>query len=85
MNEIVQIISTVGFPIVAVIGMGYFFFDIWTKQDVRTKEREDKMFELVRDLSSKLAEIGQIVDKNTEVLVVLTEKVAQLEEQIHKE
>lgn len=82
MNEIVQVISTVGFPIVAVIGMGYFFFVVWKTQETRNTEREDKLMELIRELSTNLANIGRIVEENTKELAVLSEKVEQIEHKI---
>lgn len=84
MQDIVQIISTVGFPIVAVIGMAYFFMQMWTAQNKQNVAREEKLMNLVRDLSQNLAEIGRIVDENTKVLAILTERVSELEEEIKR-
>lgn len=82
MEEVVQMISTVGFPIIAVMGMGYFYFVMWKAQNDRNSQREDKLMELIRELSTNLANIGRIVDENTKVLAVLSEKVEQIEEKI---
>lgn len=82
MEEIVQMISTVGFPIIAVLGMGYFYFVMWKTQDARNSEREDKLMALIRELSTNLANIGRIVDENTKVLAILSEKVEQIEQKI---
>lgn len=84
MDEMVQIISTVGFPIVAVIGMAYFFMQMWSSQNSQNVAREEKLMNLVRDLSQNLAEIGRIVDENTKVLAILTERVTELEEEIRR-
>ena len=84
MNEIVQMISTVGFPIIAVIGMAYFFMQMWNAQNNQNVAREEKLMSLVRDLSQNLAEIGRIVDENTKVLAILTERVSELEEEIKR-
>ena len=84
MNEIVQMISTVGFPIIAVIGMAYFFMQMWNAQNNQNVAREEKLMNLVRDLSQNLAEIGRIVDENTKVLAILTERVTELEEEIRR-
>ena len=84
MNEIVQMISTVGFPIIAVIGMAYFFMQMWNAQNNQNVAREEKLMNLVRDLSQNLAEIGRIVDENTKVLAILTERVSELEEEIKR-
>ena len=40
MEEIIQMISTVGFPIVAVIGMGCFFYKMWLMLEENNKTRE---------------------------------------------
>ena len=85
MQEIVQIISTVGFPIVAVIGMAYFFYRMWTQQTEQNEKREEMLMSLIRELSTNLADLGRIVDENTKVLAVLTEKVETLENKIDRE
>lgn len=85
MDDIVQMISTVGFPIVAVVGMAYFFFRMWTQQTQQNEKREDTLMNLIRDLSLNLAELGRIVDENTKVLAVLSEKVEKLEDKIDGE
>lgn len=85
MQEIVQIISTVGFPIVAVIGMAYFFYRMWTQQTEQNEKREEMLMNLIRELSTNLADLGRIVDENTKVLAVLTEKVETLENKIDRE
>lgn len=84
MDEIVQMISTIGFPIVAVIGMAYFYMRMWTAQNEQNVMREEKLMALVRELSQNLANIGRIVDENTKVLAILTERVSELEEEIKR-
>lgn len=82
MNDIVQIISTVGFPIVAVMGMSYFFMMMWKAQNEQNVRREEELMNIVRDLSGKLADLGRIVDENTKMLVVLSEKIESVENKI---
>ena len=82
MDEIIQMISTVGFPIVAVIAMGYCFYKILLNQEVRNKEREERLMDLIRDLSTKLAELGRIIDDNSKRVAVLSEKVEAVEHKI---
>lgn len=84
MDEIMSMISTIGFPIVAVIGMAYFFMKAWVAQNQQNVQREEKLMELIRDLSQNLANIGRIVDENTKVLAILTERVTNLEEEIKR-
>lgn len=85
MNDIATLISTLGFPIVAVLGMAWFFYKMWSSQDVRNKEREENLMKLIRELSTNLAELGRIVDENTKVLAILTEKVETIEDKIKGE
>ena len=70
MEQWIQIISTVGFPIACVLAMGAFIFYIYkqtTKENAenmekvqaRCKEREDKLYEelkLSREVNSKAIE-----------------------------
>lgn len=82
MDEIVQMISTVGFPIVSVIAMGYCFYKILINQEIRNKEREETLMELIRDLSTKLADLGRIIDDNSKRVAILSEKVESMEDKI---
>lgn len=82
MEEIIQMISTVGFPIVAVVAMGYCFYKILINQEIRNKEREETLMELIRDLSTKLADLGRIIDDNSKRVAILSEKVESMEDKI---
>jgi protein involved in ribonucleotide reduction len=42
-----QVISTVGFPIACVIGLGYFVYIIYKNMTTENEKREDKLYELV--------------------------------------
>ena len=84
MNDIAQLISTMGFPIVAVIGMAFFFMKMWIAQNEQNIKREEKLMDLIRELSQNLADIGRIVDENTKVLSILTERVTDLESEIKR-
>lgn len=84
MNDIAQLISTMGFPIVAVIGMAFFFMKMWIAQNEQNIKREEKLMNLIRELSQNLADIGRIVDENTKVLSILTERVTDLESEIKR-
>lgn len=82
MTEVSTLISTLGFPIVAVLGMAFFFYKMWLSQDERNKQREDNLMNLVRDLSTKLADLGRIIDENTKMLAILSEKIENVEQKI---
>lgn len=82
MDDIVNVINAIGFPIVAVLGMAFFFYKMWLSQDERNKQREDNLMNLVRELSTKLADLGRIVDENTKVLATLKQKVDDIDDKI---
>ena len=76
--ELVELIPTLGFPIVCCIAIGICFYQILNKVLADSKERESNLMTLTREISSKIAELGQIVDKNTQTIAVLSEKIDQI-------
>nr|DAH50743.1 MAG TPA: YvrJ protein family protein [Caudoviricetes sp.] len=80
--EYVELISTLGFPIVSCMAVGFCFYQILNKVLVDSKERENSLMQLTREISSKIAELGQIVDKNTEAISVMNEKIENLKNEM---
>ena len=78
MNEIIEVIPSLGFPIVCCVAIGICFYRILMMVLADSKEREQNLINLTRDISSKIAELGQIVDKNTEAISVMNEKIKQI-------
>ena len=78
MAEMVELIPTLGFPIVCCVAVGVCFYQMLNKVLFDSKEREQNLMNLTREISSKIAELGQIVDKNTESLSVMNEKLEKL-------
>ena len=76
--ELVELIPTLGFPIVCCIAIGVCFYQILNKVLADSKERESNLMTLTREISSKIAELGQIVDKNTQTIAILNEKLDQI-------
>ena len=76
--ELVELIPTLGFPIVCCIAIGVCFYQILNKVLADSKERESNLMNLTRDISIKIAELGQIVDKNTQTIAILNEKLEQI-------
>ena len=76
--ELVELIPTLGFPIVCCIAIGVCFYQILNKVLADSKERESNLMTLTREISSKIAELGQIVDKNTQTIAILSEKLDQI-------
>ena len=82
MNEIVELIPTLGFPIVCCVAVGICFYQMLNKVLSDSKEREQSLMNLTREISSKIAELGQIVDKNTEAISVMNEKLEKLSQEV---
>ena len=82
MAEIMEAISTLGFPIACCVAIGYMFYQVLNKVLSDGKEREANLMTLTREISSKIAELGQIVDKNTEAISVMNEKLEKLSQEV---
>lgn len=78
----VELISTLGFPIVCCVAVGYVFYQMLNKVLADSKERENNLMKLTREISLKIAELGQIIDKNTENISIMNERLEKLNEEI---
>ena len=78
MVELIELIPTLGFPIVCCVAVGICFYQMLNKVLTDSKERENNLMNLTREISTKIAELGQIVDKNTEAISVMNEKIEKL-------
>ena len=81
METIIDLIPTLGFPIVCCVAIGICFYRILMMILADSKERETNLMNLTREISSKIAELGQIVDKNTEAISIMNEKLENLEKE----
>ena len=82
METLIELIPTLGFPIVCCVAIGICFYRILMMVITDSKERENNLMALTREISSNVAELGQIVDKNTEAISVMNEKIEQLSNEI---
>ena len=82
MSELVELIPTLGFPIVCCVAVGLCFYQMLNKVLTDSKERENNLMNLTREISTKIAELGQIVDKNTEAISIMNEKIEQLSDEV---
>ena len=82
MSELIELIPTLGFPIVCCVAVGIVFYQMMNKVLADSKERENNLMILTREISSKIAELGKIVDKNTEAISVMNEKLEKLSQEV---
>lgn len=78
MEMLIELIPTLGFPIICCLAIGICFYRILMMVLTDGKEREKNLINLTREISTKIAELGQIVDKNTESISVMNEKIEKL-------
>ena len=76
--ELIDLIPSLGFPIICCIAVGISFYQMLNKILADGKERENNLMNLTREISTKIAELGQIVDKNTEAISIMNEKLEKL-------
>lgn len=82
MNELIELIPTLGFPIVCCVAVGFCFYQMLNKVLSDSKERENNLMALTREISSKIAALGAIVDKNTEAISVMNERLEKLSDEV---
>ena len=82
MEALIELIPTLGFPIVCCVAIGVCFYRILMMVITDSKERENNLMTLTREISSNVAELGQIVDKNTEAISVMNEKLEKLSDEV---
>ena len=75
-NTIQTAISTLGFPIVCVLFLGWFIWKIWMSQQDQNKEREDKLYEYI---GKAQAVNEQLTKTNSEFVEVLHSYKSDLE------
>lgn len=71
MNILPELIGTLGFPIVCVIGLGFFIFRIWQQSVVR----EEK-------LMTEIAENREVNSKAIDTISQFAEKLTHMEDDI---
>ena len=84
MSELIELIPTLGFPIVCCVAVGICFYQMLNKVLTDSKERENNLMNLTREISTKIAELGGIVDKNTEAISVMNEKLEKLSQEVEE-
>lgn len=76
LNTIQTAISTLGFPIVMVIALGWFIWKIWTKSQEQNDVRESKLYEVI---SNAQAQNEALSKTNSEFVAVLNAYKSDLE------
>lgn len=75
---IMELITTIGFPIALVVVLLWFIF----KLQAESKERENKLMDTVTTFSAKFNEITVALTKVTDTLSALTDRVIDIENKL---
>lgn len=76
LSVIQTLITTLGFPIVCVIAMGWFISKLWNQSQEQNKQREDKLYEVV---SKAQAQNERLSITNSEFVKVLNDYKTDIE------
>lgn len=74
---ITSLISTLGFPIVLVLAMGWFIY----KLQQESVDRENKLYDIIRDYGTKIESITTTLERVVVKLDVLSGEVSELKHQ----
>lgn len=92
-NAITQLITTLGFPIVCCLGMGYFIFHIYKTTTQENKEnmeqvqarcaaREEKLFEEIKENRAVNAKAIETIAHYADRLEIIQNDVAEIKTDI---
>lgn len=68
MENIVQVISTVGFPIACCLCLGYFVFKVYNDFSKKCEDREDKLYSIINECQKQ---ISDAIETNGKILAQL--------------
>lgn len=68
MEEISQIITSLGFPIAACIALAIFIYKMYTNIQTQNQEREDKLYKMITDYKEQM---DKLEDTNANFVSVL--------------
>ena len=70
-------ITTLGFPIVCVVFLGWFIWKIWLRQQEQNERREEKLYACITEAENLNK---QLIETNSEFMEVLTDYRSDLDE-----
>lgn len=73
MDEIVTLVTNLGFPIALVLCLCWFIYKIVNRDKDEAKDREDKLIEANNKFSVALSKVGDTIEKSNDVNQELSE------------
>lgn len=84
MNDIVSIITNVGFPIVCVLGCAYFINYIIKEERLENQAREERYLETINKFSDVLEKVNDNLSTNNKRLEYIENKLDEVSIDIDK-
>lgn len=81
-QTITNLITTVGFPIVCCLGLGWFIYKFTTQQRDDNIRREDRLLECIDEQSKVLVSINSNMDKMSITLDNMNQRLNVLEQKV---
>ena len=75
MNEWAQLISSLGVPIVAMIGLAWYIVKRDKEDRERDSEFEAMLEKIVQEHRAEVSELREVVSNNTLILIRLNDKI----------
>lgn len=75
MNEILNAITNIGFPIVACLGFAYYIYEDKKAERQENKEREERYLTTIANFSNVLDKVNENLVTNNKRLEYIEEKI----------
>lgn len=82
LTMLIELLPTVGFPIVCVIAMGVFIFTIYRNTTNESKEREDKLNKIIIENQVIINDAIETIAKYAEKLEVIQSDINEIKTEI---
>ena len=83
-NDIVNIISTVGFPIACAVGLGIFIYKAYEKMSEMNQLREQKLYDMLDQTQKQLKKATEINASFVEVLSDFRNDITKIQDDIQE-
>ena len=82
MDAVVNVISTVGFPIFCVLALMYFILKSTTRTNDENKDREERLYSTINRQSDIMKEMSDTNTKFVEIVNELKAKISEVENDV---
>lgn len=84
MNEISSLISTLGFPIFCVLGLGFFIYRVYEKMSAQQESREERLYRVIADAQVQNQKLGETNAQFMEILQEYRTDIKDIREDVQE-